>query len=189
MLHVSRLLTFKGEGRIRGIDFLLKKSSRVYDGWISYTLSKSEQRFPVILNNAYIPAQNDRRHQLNWVNVFKYKNWEFSNTYIFTSGRPYTDFSLLEEASIDRREVVFEDRTSFLENYHRIDVAISYHFKIGRTKAAASLSVFNLFDHKNVKYQQYFFSLSDKDNNKDHIIGNEVQMLGRTPNLSIRVEF
>ncbi|MEL6922773.1 MAG: carboxypeptidase-like regulatory domain-containing protein [Bacteroidota bacterium] len=184
-------INFAGDRRVIGLDILLKKSSARYDGWLAYTLSKTEQRFSVINNNQYFPSQNDRRHQLNWVNVYKLGSWEISGTYVFSSGIPITDLTLLSRNDRERTDTPFSERTIYLKNYHRMDLGLSYRFPIRSAEARITLSVFNLFDHQNVKYRQYFSSLLSPESTDQelNVIGTEVKMLGRTPNLSFSVDF
>lgn len=184
---------FSGTGLTRGMDILLKKTRGAYTGWIAYTLSKSTNRFPQIRRNAAFPSQNDRRHQLKIINQYQWRKWDFSATYVFSSGRPYTDLFNLSDASKDRDEISPEDRISYLDSYHRIDIGVDYNFKLGTAKAQIGASVFNLLNRKNVKYQQYIYSFQDRDEDderiKSTVIGTELDMLGITPNVRLKVEF
>jgi len=186
---IPEVANFKGDRRTRGIDVLLKQTSSNYDTWMAYTLSKTENRFSLIQNNEYFPAQTDRRHQINWVNNFKFGAWEFSGTYIFASGAPVTDITLLSKESRERGQINFDERTIYLEDYHRVDIGAAYRFPIRRANAKISLSIFNLFDRQNVKYRQYFTSIANNLEDKNNIIGTDVQMLGVTPNLSFSIDF
>lgn len=168
---------------------MLKKEIGRYSGWLAYSLSRTEQAFPQIANGIYFPSSEDRRHQLKWINQYRYKRWDFSLAYVFTSGAPFTDISRLANITRDRRQIDPNDRISYLENYHRVDLGIQYRFPIFGTNGALGLSIFNLFDQKNVKYRQYNYASSLLPNQNIKLIGTEVQMLGITPNLSFKINF
>ena len=182
---------FVGEGQSHGIDILLKKEWGAYSGWLAYTLSKTTQNFREINRNDPFPAQDDRRHQLKWANMVRLGRWELSATYIFASGRPVTDLARFQQQ--DRREVMIEDFITYLPDYHRADAELGYIFPVFRVRARAGLSVFNLFDHDNIKYRQYIYSLSSGENGpqvpQNVVLGNEVKLLGRTLNVSFSVKF
>ncbi|NRB51145.1 MAG: TonB-dependent receptor [Saprospiraceae bacterium] len=184
---------FKGDRLTRGIDFLLKKTTADYQGWVAYTLSKTTLSFPAIAQGTPFPSQDDRRHQLKWVNQYRYKDWDFSLSYIFSSGTPYTDISLLDDLSRDRTTIRPEERISYLEDYHRVDISASYNFLLGGRKARVGVSIFNLFDRQNVKQRQYIFSIAETraDNvpTFNTVVGMELQLLDFTPNISFSYAF
>lgn len=188
---VSKL--YIGTGISKGIDVLLKKSAGKYTGWLAYTLSKVTHSFPEIKEGAIFPSQDDQRHQLKWINQYRYKKFDFSATYVFSTGRPYTDVSLLIDPK-DRKDLTPEERIAYLPNYKRIDVAASYRFDWGSTKAKVGLSIFNVLDTKNVKYRQYIYSIPNSldspiQNKRKEITGTQLNMLGFTPNLSFSLDF
>ena len=183
---------FRGEGQSRGIDILLKKEWGPYSGWLAYTLSKTTQNYREINRNVPFPSQDDRRHQLKWANMARLGRWELSASYIFASGRPFTDLARFQQQQ-DRRDVMIEDFITYLPDYHRADAEVGYYFPIAGLQARAGLSVFNLFDHDNIKYRQYIYSLSPDENGaqlpQNVVLGNEVKLLGRTLNLSFKIKF
>ena len=184
---------FEGSGQTRGLDLLLQKTTGPYTGWIAYTLSKSTNRFPEIDRGNPFPAANDRRHQFKLVQQYQWKRWNFGLTYIFTSGRPYTDLSNLNESNRDRLNTPASDRISYLEDYHRLDVGLQYEFSLLGGDATLGFSVFNLLDRQNVKYRQYIYNLpvANSVNNRfnNNVLGTELQMLNRTPNVSFGWRF
>ncbi len=184
---------FMGDRLTRGIDVLLKKSTSNYQGWIAYTLSKTTLSFPAIARGVPFPSQDDRRHQLKWVNQYRYKDWDFSLNYIFSSGTPYTDISLLDDLSRDRTTITPEERISYLEDYHRVDISANYNFLLGGRKARVGVSVFNLLDRQNVKQRQYIFSIAETRAENiptfNTVVGTELQLLDFTPNISFSYSF
>lgn len=186
---------FQGSRNTKGIDVLLKKSTKQYAGWIAYTLSKTTNSFAAIRKGDPYPARDDRRHQLKWVNQYRYKQFDFSLVYVFSSGKPYTDLANFTDDPKDRGNVNQEDQFSYLESYQRVDIGTNYRFQWNRMKGTLGFSVFNLFNRTNVKYRQYILSVTDPDPDrnqprpKNAVLGTELQMLGLTPNISFSLEF
>lgn len=187
--------SFVGKGKTVGMDLLLKKSFRDYETWIAYTLSKSTQQFGQIYNGLAFPAPNDRRHQLKWINQYRWKKFDFSLAYVFASGRPFTDLSIIGgDKSPERVEIEPANRLSYLEDYHRVDLAATYNFSIGKTKVQANLSFFNLFDHENVKYRQYIYSFvpinpRTGQMEQNTVQGLELQSLDFTTSVGVVLRF
>ncbi|MEM6316449.1 MAG: TonB-dependent receptor [Bacteroidota bacterium] len=187
----SSLQFFEGTGRSIGVDLLLRKTSGRYTGWLAYTWSKTTHSFPQIDRGNTFPAQNDRRHQLKFVHQYRYKKWDFSATYVYSSGRAYTDLLKIFSEE-DRRNLTAEDRISRLKDYHRIDVSANYQFAIKQSTASIGLSIFNLLDRQNVKYRQYIHSVPNERNRDrpiNEVTGADVLMLGFTPNLNFSLDF
>ncbi len=190
----NRIFTlFNGEGSSKGIDLLIKKTGKNYSGWLAYTLSETLNAFPQINAGNSYPAQDDRRHQLKFVNQYRWKNWSFSGIYIFASGRPYLDLSRITENPIDRIRPNYAQNITRLRDYHRFDIGAEYSFELFKQKSKIGLSVINLFDHNNVKYRQFAYSFeSDEPTGTDRnnqVIGTELQMLGRLLNVSFGIQF
>ncbi len=185
---------FSGNRATKGLDVLLKKTSKNYVGWIAYTLSETTNSFKEIKRGEPYPSRDDRRHQLKWVNQYRYKQFDFSATYIYSSGKPYTDLSQFTENLADRRET--DILNSYLESYQRIDIGLNYRFKLGTAEGKIGVSIFNLLNRKNVKYRQFVLSVRDLENTGNGqnqplntVLGTELQMLDRTPNISVSLKF
>ena len=190
-----RLLS--GEGRTQGMDMMMSYQSKNYVGLLSYTLSKSENNFKEIFKDNRFPAQDDRRHQFSLTNTYKYNDWDFSANAVYSSGRVYTDLSLLMLGE-DRRNKKPRDFLKSLPHYMRFDLATAYNFNLSSKKAKIELSVLNILDRNNVKYLQFTALVPGEnsnngggagDNNQQIILGTQTNQLDRTINLSFKLEF
>lgn len=175
---------FRGDGTVNGVDVTLAWEYPRYNGHLAYTLSKAVSRFPAIQRGEPIPSRDDRRHQLKWVNSWSLGKFDLSANYVYISGRPYFD---QRQIQLDRQG----DLIRWLPSYQRIDLGVDYHFKMGQTKARVGLSVFNLTDNDNVKYLQFIYSTSSEENNRviNRVIGSQTELLDRTLNVSVGLEF
>jgi hypothetical protein len=80
-----------GSGRAYGLELFLKKKYGRFNGWIGYTLSKTENKFAAINNGNYFPARQDRTHDLSVVGIYQLnKRWTFSGTFVYATGNAVT---------------------------------------------------------------------------------------------------
>ncbi|MDB5124096.1 MAG: TonB-dependent receptor [Mucilaginibacter sp.] len=87
---VESLLTY-GTGRAYGVELFLKKKYGHFNGWIGYTLSRTELKFPAINNGNYYPARQDRTHDLSVVGIYQLnKRWSFSSVFVYGTGNAVT---------------------------------------------------------------------------------------------------
>jgi hypothetical protein len=168
---------FQGTGKARGIDFLLQKKYGKMTGWLSYSLAEVKYNFPDFGKNDFYASQ-DVRNEFKAVAIYKLGNWDFSATWIFASGRPYTapeggyQITLLDGTTKDFINVS-EKNGLRLPNYHRMDIAATYNWK----RASLSGSIFNLYNRSNVWYKEFQIVSSQ-------VLETNVNYLGITPNVS-----
>jgi hypothetical protein len=87
---VESQLTY-GSGRAYGLELFLKKRYGRFNGWVGYTLSRTERKFTEINNGNYYPARQDRTHDLSVVGIYNLnKRWTFSATFIYGTGNAIT---------------------------------------------------------------------------------------------------
>lgn len=183
---------FEGRGTVWGMDAMLSFERGGYKGWLAYTLSKSENQFREIFRSEPFPAEDDRRHQLSWVNSYQMGPFNFSANYVFASGRPFSNLSLLKKPE-DIREIEPRLIIDRLPAYNRLDLGLSYDFRYRWLDASLGFSVFNVLDNENVKYQQFVYAIPFRRPGevveRNQVIGNSTQLLGRTFNLNFNVKF
>ena len=178
---------FEGDGMSKGIDVLISSGYKNYDTYLSYSLSKSDQRFDAIAMNQYFATEDDRRHQLKWINTYRTGKilWGFNSIYI--SGRRYTDIENLGAAG-NITESQPDQRFKRLPAYERVDISATYDLKISRLKSSLSLSIFNVLNNENVKYvQNVSTSIEQNQIPINTVIGSDSNLLGRTINLSLKL--
>lgn len=121
----------RGESRSYGLELLLRKNQGDFTGWVSYTLSKTEQRTnggnaggPGINNGEWYNAAYDRTHDISFTGNYKLSDkWSFGTTFAFQTGRPVTQPNGQYEYngfSVPVYSLRNEDR---LPAYHRLDVS------------------------------------------------------------------
>ena len=190
-------LLINGRGRMSGIDFLIQKEVGIYKGWISYSWSKSLNSFPSIDNGTYYPSLQDQPHEVKLVNMLRLGRWDLSCTWIYGSGKPFPQYHItyFTDANGDVEDfVVTKDQTNYsrLPAYHRLDVSASYNFLIGKAFGQIGLSVFNVYDHENVKTRKLSIPFLERTlQTPDQPLPEyrDLQLIGFTPTFFLIVGF
>jgi len=188
----DQLLLPKGSNVTHGIDFFIKRKSRRYVTWLSYTMSNSVSQFDLLNNGLPFSGNFDQRHELNWVNIYKIGSWEFSSVFIYGSGRPYTS-----RGEVSNRKIILFDATNFnafrLPDYHRLDLSVKYRTTIGKVNFESGVTFFNIYDRENVKSRRFSlrFNLNEQRDQITSLTAFPVEttLLGFTPNFFINLNF
>jgi hypothetical protein len=117
--------------------------------------------------------------------MYKWGNWDFSLTWFYATGKPYTAPSggyavTLLDGTVNNFTTVSTKNGLNLPDYHRMDLALTYHW-LGWKRGglnSVGLSFFNLYNHKNIWYKT--FQVVD-----GQLIETNVYYLGFTPNLTV----
>ena len=176
-----------GKGRAYGIEWLLKKTSGKLNGWISYTLSKTERLIQGINNNDWYNARQDRTHDIAIVGMYQLnKKWQLSANWIFYTGDAVTYPS--GKYRVDN-EVYFyySERNGYrMPNYHRLDVGATKQLKKGkRFSSELNFSVFNVYARANA--HQINFQESESDPNKTEAV--KTSLFTFVPSISYNFKF
>lgn len=181
-----------GQGKTRGIEFLAQKKTGKFNGWVSYTLGEARNYFETYSDEWY-SANQDVRHEFKIIGIYNYKRWNFSATWIYASGRPYTapsgaySITLLDGTTQEYFTVTTKNSLR-LPDYHRADLAVNYTLLGGNRRdkkrkvlGTLGFSLFNVYNRTNVWYKQY--TIED-----GQIIETNVNYLGITPNISLSLK-
>ncbi len=178
---------FTGYGYARGLELLAQKKMGKFTGWVSYTLGEARNHFDVY-GEGYFPANQDVTHEFKAVGIYKYKRWDFSATWVYATGRPYTapagsySITLLDGSTEDYFTVTTKNSLR-LPDYHRLDLSASYHILNATRKDIGymSLSFFNAYNQTNIWYKQYYISGGS-------VVAADVKYLGITPTLTLSLK-
>lgn len=156
-----------GDGRAYGVEFLLKKSGRRLNGWISYAYSRTRFRsnsaFPEdqINQGEWFPSNFDKPHDLSLVTYFKAsRRFSFSTNLTYSTGRPIT-IPVAKYLFANGVRLQYSRRNEFrVPDYFRWDISINLEGNHKKRKVAHSswsLSLYNVTGRRNV-YSIYFVS-------------------------------
>ncbi|WP_228724408.1 TonB-dependent receptor [Spirosoma sp. KUDC1026] len=152
-----------GKGRAYGAEFFLKRTTGVVNGWVSYTLAKTERQVEGINGGNWYPTRFDKRHTLTSVLLFdppNAKRWNFSATFTLASGTPATfPTNRFEFQGYVPPQNVGNTRNNYrIPPYHRLDLAATLQ---GRKRTGKRkddnwvFSVYNVYARKN-PFSVYF---------------------------------
>ncbi|MDT8347810.1 MAG: hypothetical protein RQ756_08395, partial [Flavobacteriaceae bacterium] len=183
-----------GEARSAGLEFMVRKITGRLKGWLSYTLSRSEQRAlgrttdePGINNGNWYYSPWDKTHDISVSAIYDLsERWQLSTNLVYQTGRPWTFPSgqfIFNEISVPR----FEGRNlNRLTDFHRLDVAFIYNPKpkAERWKSQWVFSIYNLYNRRNAN--SFNFERNEISGN------NEVTRLaifGAVPSVTYNIKF
>ncbi|MFT4673645.1 MAG: hypothetical protein ACJAYD_000195 [Patiriisocius sp.] len=153
-------VVLNGEARAYGLELLIRKTKGKLQGWVSYTLSKSEQRTPGrtqietgINNGEWYNTAWDRTHDFSITAQYELsKKWFLGANFIFQTGRPST-FPLGQYEYQGQVVPVYEARNaSRLERFHHLDISATWnlnHKSKKRWNDELVFSIYNVYNRKN----------------------------------------
>ncbi len=146
-----------GRGRSYGLEVYARRHTGRLTGWVSYTLSRSEQQVDGINTNRWYLTKFDRRHMLSIVGTWEAgKRLSVSATFTLNSGTPVTVPNARYEVEGGTISVPINTRnrrnTFRLPSYHRLDLSATWKNrpKPGRRRQAEWVaSLYNVYGRRN----------------------------------------
>lgn len=175
-----------GKGRSFGLEFMLRKNIGKLNGWVSYTLSKTETRIPDINNNRWYKASNDRRNDFSLVAIYDFnEKWQVSGSWTYSSGRPLTAPD--EKYEIDGTTCYYyTERNSYITpSSHRLDLSATYTQKGKRATSIWSFGIYNAYAH----YSPFVIYFEDDPSNPSGTRAVQQSLFGIVPSISYTVKF
>lgn len=173
-------LLFIGKGRRYGLDILLKRENINHSSILSYSLSKSDNAFDEYRNGAWIPAADDRRHELNWQHMQHFGKFSLFGALIFASPNP--QFKLDQNQQADQ-----PGQYSRNIAYQRIDVGVDYNFQKGSSDFIIGASIFNIFNRQNTASVRYARVDEFQQQQRSTFFTETISLLDRTYNLRFKM--
>lgn len=149
-----------GEARSYGLEIMVKKNTGKLTGWLSYTLSRAEQRTPGrnanepgINDGEWYRANYDKLHNLSVTASYQFnKKWNFGGIFTYQTGKAATfpngkyQYQGITVANYGLRN---EDA---LSAYHHLDLSATYVPKPDKKKGWQSewnFSIYNVYNRSN----------------------------------------
>ena len=140
-----------GSGRAFGLELMLKKKQGRFNGWVSYTLSRTERQLEGINSGNWYPARQDATHDLSVVGIFDVnKKWSLSATWVYNTGNAVTFPSGKYEIN-GNVEFYYTERNGYrMPAYHRLDIGATRYFKKSeKFESSLNFSIYNAYGRKN----------------------------------------
>ena len=184
------------EGRAYGVEFMLKRPKGKFNGWFSYTYSKTELRQsdariarPANKGEWY-PAEYDKPHDIKFVGNYQFtQRYSASLNVDYSTGRPQTmPVSQYYSNTIGATTYVFSERNGVrIPDYFRMDLSFNIkptHRLNAKTYTFFTIGVYNLTGRKNI-YSIYF-----QNEGKEGMKGYRMSIFGAPiPYASFNVKF
>ncbi len=190
------LLNEKLEGELRfgkswsyGAEFLLRKNTGKFTGWISYTYSRTYRKFEDINSGKTYPAPYDKPHDFSIVLSYEIHprldvaaNWVYATgaPVTFPTGRAYYG-NLIVPIYSDRNEYRFPD-------YHRLDISLTWKKK-QRVKDKwnwdINFSVYNAYGRHNT----WSINFVQDDENPNLTYAEQTYLFSFVPALTFNFKF
>jgi len=154
----TELLT--GIGRAYGLELSIRKAVGRWNGWLGYTLSRSERQVlgptpeETINNGDWFPANFDQLHNLSLVWSYQIsKRSNFSFNFVWSSGRPIT--APVGKFGVENVQNIanYSERNQFrIPDYHRLDLSYTLdtnHKKDKKWEGSWTISLYNVYGRRN----------------------------------------
>jgi hypothetical protein len=187
----------KGKGRAYGMELFLKKKYGRFNGWVGYTLSRSERLFSGINNDTWYPAKQDRTHDIAVVGIYELsKEWTISGTWVYYTGNAVTWPSGKSGFSTDPSNIlgspqritnVYTERNQYrMPAYHRLDVGATWNRKkTGRYESSWNFSVYNLYARENA----YVITFGPSRTDPNRTVATQTSLFRFVPSVTYNFKF
>ncbi|TKB97091.1 TonB-dependent receptor [Pedobacter cryophilus] len=140
-----------GDGRAYGLELFLKKRFGDFNGWIGYTLAKTERKFNQINEGKWFDAKQDRTHDISLVGIYKASTrWTFSSTFVYSTGNAVTFPSGKYQLGSSTVFYYTEKNAYRAPDYHRLDLSATLEGKVGKKyQSSWSFGIYNVYNRKN----------------------------------------
>jgi len=149
-----------GKARSYGLELMAKKNTGRLTGWLSYTLSRAEQKTPGrnenepgINNGKWYRANYDKLHNLSVTGAYQLnKKWSFGGTFTYQTGKAATfpngkyEYQGITIANYGTRNA------NSLSAYHHLDLSATYTPNPDKKKGWQGewvFSIYNAYNRKN----------------------------------------
>ena len=162
-----------GRGRGYGMELLLRHEiTRNFFGWISYTLSRSEQTAPSVGNidsggmmgairgtpsSTFFPTSFDQTHNFILIASYKLKAWELGTRFRVVSGVPQTPIvgSVYDSDYNIYRPVQGPTNSTRRQTFHQLDLRVERTWTYDTWRFSVYLDVQNVYNAQNPELTIY----------------------------------
>lgn len=183
-IEIERLI-LPGKGKSYGLELSARKNNGRLTGWIGYTLSWSKTKIEGINGGKWYNANNDRRHDINLVAMYRLsKRWTFNATWTFNSGQAFTAPSGKYQIE-DNWIYYYTERNGYrAPDYHHLDVGAVWSKQYKRCKQEWVFSIYNLYN----RYNPYLINFEDSENGA-RTRAVQYSLFGIVPSVSFNIKF
>ena len=176
---------FYGKAKAYGLEFMLKKNSGRFTGWLSYAIGRSERKFDNIDEGRTFSAKFDRTHDLSVLGSYTFnKKWDASMTFIYATGNTYTQPSSWYFMNGVPVKEYGKYNGARMPDYSRIDISVNYWFKKDN---GLNFSIYNMFMVNNPIY--VFLLIGDDKKEELRVRIKQKKLFTIVPSISWKYKF
>ena len=177
-----------GKGRAYGLEAYLRKTKGRFNGWISYTLGKSERQFEGINEGNWFNARQDRTHDISVVGLYSLsQKWTLGANFVYYTGNAVTFPS--GKYNLDGKNLFYyTERNGYrMPDYHRLDLSMTYepNKTNKRFNSSWSFGIYNVYNRKNA----YIIDFRENENNANITEAYKVALFGAIPSVTWNFKF
>ena len=148
-----------GIGRAYGLEILLKKNRGKFNGWLSYSVGRSELKIDGINEYNWYPKRYDQTHNFKMTSTYKLNDRiQLSGNFLYLTGTPVTfpsskfviqGFAIPYNSDNSRHQFRIPD-------YHRLDISVMINGKKIRRNgkerkndSSLIISIYNVYNRRN----------------------------------------
>ena len=148
-----------GIGRAYGLEILLKKNRGKFNGWLSYSVGRSELKIDGINEYNWYPTRYDQTHNFKVTSTYKLNDRiQLSGNFLYLTGTPVTfpsskfviqGFAIPYNSDNSRHQFRIPD-------YHRLDISVMINGKKIRRNgkerkndSSLIISIYNVYNRRN----------------------------------------
>ena len=191
-IEIERLL-LGGKGRAYGLELCAHKNAGQLTGWVSYTLSWSENKIEGINGGRWYTASNDRRHDLAVVGMYRLSpTWELSAAWRYNTGQALTAPSA--KYDIDGTTFYYyAERNGYrAPDYHRLDISATYTRPVGPLfrghRQGEIVWAFGLYNAY-CRYNPFMIRFKNDDKSPTGSIAEQTSLFGIVPSVSFTMKY
>jgi hypothetical protein len=192
----------RGTGRAKGMEMYIRRNKGKVNGWISYTLGKSEIRTPGVNRNEWYPARFDQTHNLKIAAFYDLnKRTSISGNFTYLTGTPTTYPNHRYEVQGMTIPYIEDNLRNYsrIPDYHRLDLAVTIlgkeyrkNGKLRKVEDNLVITVYNAYAREN-PFSVYFAQPFDKrvaDGELAPTQSKQFSMIGfRFPSIAYNIKF
>ena len=184
--HLEGELLF-GDGRSYGLELMVRKKYGRFNGWLSYTLSRTERQIEGINDGNWYSARQDATHDISIVGIFDInEKWTLSSTWVYNTGNAVTFPSGKYEID-ENVQYYYTERNGYrMPDYHRLDFGLTWTVKkTKKFESSWNFSIYNVYGQKNA----YTIDFIEDPNDPTKTIVEKTYLFTYMPSISYNFKF
>lgn len=176
-----------GHGWAYGAEFMIKRNYGRFNGWVSYTWSRTMRQFDEINNGNAFPARQDRIHDLALVGIYEIApKWSLSANWVYNTGNAVT----FPNGKYEIEGMIagyYTQRNGYrMPPYHRLDIGLTWQRKkTEKFESSWNFSVYNVYARENA----YFIQFRQNEDNPAVTEAVQFAIFKAIPSVSYRFKF